>query len=112
MNTATRLTALENDLADFDKEALNALGPSMRGLLDQHEEKHRKLVEAMAFEAVKAALRPFPGHAQLAVVEAFDRLCKQSYQSGYSSSYGNSGDVKEMPTSAHLLGVSVRRKAD
>lgn len=102
-------------IESINADVLNAVGASMNELLNKQKKAQEKEVEKMAFDAVASVLRPFPGHAQRAVLGAFSIMLRTAETIGYEkastrmqqSNFRGVGDPQEeFPTFTKLFGLT------
>ena len=102
-----RVDVLEASAELIDQEALQALGGSVRALVERQRDKDQDQVKAMALEAVKNALNPFPDYARRHVVQVFTERLEgaERYGRNYRPPFCKQRNVELWrPQIADLLG--------
>lgn len=106
-----RVAALEN----IDTEVINAVGSSLREIVQKNDDENQAVINNMALDLIKNVLQAFPEHAQKHVLSLFQKRLNKAHSVGYSegissiSSYRR--DEKEpLPKINDLLGVWIEER--
>lgn len=86
--TDARISALEGIV---DPEVMGAIGASVRGVVQKHDEANRQAINELAHESIKSVLSSFPDHARAYVVDLFNKRSEKSFAGGkdYSRAMDN-----------------------
>lgn len=112
--TNDRLDELEAGQALLDTDVLEAVGSSLRGLLDEQEGVHKDQITEMAFCAIKSALDPFPEFARANVLQEFQGRITEAVSYGAEAERHcrlGAPHVIEKPGVEDLLGIDAETKA-